>query len=133
MNWFTKFLWEWFSFEPEEFRPFGLSSTQHKIRDLEGNVAHFKQKYENLLKDHNGLIDLHIALEKQAEGFLLEIYKDKPGQWRWRLKAANNKILCESSESYKTASALNKTLTKIIDVIPYVEVRKETARKTAKS
>lgn len=29
-----------------------------------------------------------------------EIYKDKRGEWRWRLKAANGKILAVSSEGY---------------------------------
>lgn len=30
-----------------------------------------------------------------------EIYQDKRGEWRWRLKAANWKILAVSSEGYK--------------------------------
>ena len=29
-----------------------------------------------------------------------EIYQDKRGEWRWRLKAANGKILAMSSEGY---------------------------------
>ena len=29
-----------------------------------------------------------------------EIYQDKRGEWRWRLKAANGKILVVSSEGY---------------------------------
>ena len=29
-----------------------------------------------------------------------EIYQDKRGEWRWRLKAANGKILAVSSEGY---------------------------------
>ena len=28
------------------------------------------------------------------------IRKDATGQWRWRLRAANNKIIAESGESY---------------------------------
>ena len=30
-----------------------------------------------------------------------EIYQDKRGEWRWRLKAANGKILAVSSEGYR--------------------------------
>ncbi len=30
-----------------------------------------------------------------------EIYQDKRGEWRWRLKAANGRILAVSSEGYK--------------------------------
>ena len=31
----------------------------------------------------------------------LEYYKDKKGEWRWRLIATNGKIVAESGESYK--------------------------------
>jgi uncharacterized protein len=29
------------------------------------------------------------------------IYKDKAGEWRWYLKAANNRKLADSGEGYK--------------------------------
>jgi uncharacterized protein YegP (UPF0339 family) len=29
-----------------------------------------------------------------------EVYKDASGQFRWRLKAANNKVVADSGESY---------------------------------
>jgi uncharacterized protein YegP (UPF0339 family) len=29
------------------------------------------------------------------------MYKDKEALWRWNLKAANNKIIADSGESYK--------------------------------
>ena len=29
-----------------------------------------------------------------------ELYKDKSGEWRWRLQAANNKIVADSGEGY---------------------------------
>lgn len=32
-----------------------------------------------------------------------EVYKDSAGEWRWRLKAANGKVLA-SGEGYKTMS-----------------------------
>lgn len=31
-----------------------------------------------------------------------EIYVDKTGGWRWRLRAPNKKIVADSGESYKT-------------------------------
>ena len=31
-----------------------------------------------------------------------EIYKDKRGEWRWRLKAPNGRIMADSAEGYKT-------------------------------
>ena len=37
-----------------------------------------------------------------------ELYKDKSGEFRFRLKAGNGEIIATSSESYKTkAAALN--------------------------
>jgi uncharacterized protein YegP (UPF0339 family) len=32
------------------------------------------------------------------------IYKDNKGEWRWRFRAENNKIIAVSSESYKNKS-----------------------------
>lgn len=29
-------------------------------------------------------------------------YKDSKGEWRWRLKAANDRILADSGEGYKS-------------------------------
>ena len=37
-----------------------------------------------------------------------ELYEDKSGEYRFRLKAGNGEVIATSSESYKTkASALN--------------------------
>jgi uncharacterized protein YegP (UPF0339 family) len=30
-----------------------------------------------------------------------EIYKDRAGEWRWRLRSRNERIVAVSSESYK--------------------------------
>jgi len=31
----------------------------------------------------------------------LEIYRDGRGEWRWRLRAANGRILADSGEGYR--------------------------------
>ena len=31
----------------------------------------------------------------------LFVYRDRKGEWRWRLKSANGKIVAESGEGYK--------------------------------
>ena len=31
------------------------------------------------------------------------IYKDARGEWRWRLKSANNRTIADSAEGYKTS------------------------------
>lgn len=32
----------------------------------------------------------------------IEIYKDEKGEYRWRLKAPNGRIIADSAEGYKT-------------------------------
>ena len=32
---------------------------------------------------------------------VIEYYRDKAGQWRWRFKASNGFILCDSAEGYR--------------------------------
>ena len=34
-----------------------------------------------------------------------ECYKDAKGEYRWRMKAANNEIIADSSEGYTTKEA----------------------------
>lgn len=34
--------------------------------------------------------------------YTFEIYKDRSSEYRWRLKAANNKIVADSGEGYVT-------------------------------
>lgn len=29
-----------------------------------------------------------------------EVYRDKAGQWRWRIKASNGEVIADSGESY---------------------------------
>ena len=29
-----------------------------------------------------------------------EVYQDKAGEWRWRFRASNNKIIADSGEGY---------------------------------
>lgn len=33
-----------------------------------------------------------------------ELFKDSSGEWRWRLKASNGKIVADSAESYVNKS-----------------------------
>lgn len=37
-----------------------------------------------------------------------QLYQDKAGEWRWKLKAGNHEVIADSSEGYKQkASALH--------------------------
>jgi uncharacterized protein YegP (UPF0339 family) len=39
-----------------------------------------------------------------------QIYKDHAGQWRWRLRARNGKIVADSGESYKERESLDHAI-----------------------
>jgi hypothetical protein len=39
-----------------------------------------------------------------------ELYKDKKGEFRWRLRHANGNILATASESYKTKASAVKCI-----------------------
>lgn len=43
-------------------------------------------------------------VNKVAFPFHFEVYKDKKKEWRWRLQAANNRIIADSGEGYKNRS-----------------------------
>lgn len=50
-----------------------------------------------------------------------EVYKDKAGEYRWRLQANNNEVVADSNESYTTkASCLNgiEVVRKIAETAP---------------
>lgn len=51
------------------------------------------------------------------------IYKDHQGEWRWRLKSANGKIIADSAEGYssKQACVHGLELVKGTTNIPIVE------------
>lgn len=48
-----------------------------------------------------------------------EIYQDKRGEWRWRLKALNNRTIADSGEGYQQKEMLLKTLNVLIEQIAH--------------
>lgn len=40
----------------------------------------------------------------------IEIYKDDNGEWRWRLKARNGRIVADSGEGYRRKIDVQKIL-----------------------
>lgn len=43
----------------------------------------------------------------------LDIYKDSRGEWRWRLRARNGKIVADSGEGYKTTAGVRKAVRRL--------------------
>jgi len=42
---------------------------------------------------------------KEGIAMTFHIYQDHKNEWRWRLKAANGKVLADSGEGYNTKQA----------------------------
>jgi uncharacterized protein YegP (UPF0339 family) len=47
------------------------------------------------------LVDPPVALASQRSSLKFEIYRDSKGGFRWRLKAANGRVIATSGEGYK--------------------------------
>lgn len=42
-----------------------------------------------------------------------EIYQDRGGEWRWRLRASNHTIVGDSGEGYKTRAGCSRAVGRI--------------------
>ena len=46
----------------------------------------------------------------------MEIYQDKSGQWRWKLKAGNGRIIADSAEGYTTEQGAKRASKQVMAV-----------------
>lgn len=53
---------------------------------------------------------------------VFEVYKDKSGAWRWRLKSANNQIIATSGESYKERSSCEDAIASVKKNAPIAKI-----------
>jgi len=54
------------------------------------------------------------ATAQEAKGGMtFEVYKDNAGEFRWRLKAANGKVIATASEGYKAKADCEKGIESI--------------------
>ena len=58
----------------------------------------------------------------------LEIYRDRRGEWRWRLRASNGRIVADSGEGYRRRASMLHGIecarVMLSDDVPVVEVQK---------
>jgi uncharacterized protein YegP (UPF0339 family) len=47
----------------------------------------------------------------------VEVYKDDAGEWRWRIKSPNNRILADSAEGYKSKGGAANGLAAAIEIL----------------
>lgn len=48
---------------------------------------------------------------------LIDIYKDKAGEWRWRLVAPNNRIVADSGEGYTRREDCERALKRVVVIL----------------
>lgn len=46
-----------------------------------------------------------------------EVFKDRTGEWRWRLVDGNNRIIAVSGESFTRSADANRSLGNVVDEI----------------
>jgi uncharacterized protein YegP (UPF0339 family) len=56
---------------------------------------------------------------------VVELYKDKGGEWRWRLKATNGQIIATSGEGYKSRSNADRAIDTVIHAFMECEIGAE--------
>ena len=47
----------------------------------------------------------------------LEFYKDSAGEYRWRIRARNNRIICASSEGFTTKSDCKRSYDTVVQYL----------------
>ena len=55
-----------------------------------------------------------------------ELYRDKAGEYRWRLQAENNKVVADSAEGYKDKSDCEHGIELVRTLAPSVSVNDTT-------
>jgi uncharacterized protein YegP (UPF0339 family) len=60
--------------------------------------------------------------EPAVEKARFEVFKDRAGEWRWRLRAANGRIIADSGEGYKQRARCLSGLAAVQRVAPAASV-----------
>ena len=47
----------------------------------------------------------------------LEIYRDRRGEWRWRLRASNGRILADSGEGYRRLASARHAAERVRSIL----------------
>lgn len=60
-----------------------LMEAEHNVKYYEGEIARIRE-----------------LIEKEPDGATYVVYEDASGEWRWQLRAVNNRIIADSGEGY---------------------------------
>lgn len=53
----------------------------------------------------------------------IEVYQDTKGEWRWRAKAGNGRIVADSGEGYSSMSGAERAIKTALKVMEYAPIR----------
>lgn len=90
----------------EELR--GLTAYITELKDKTAEHGTQKEYYEEDLTEaeqsakyyEDEIAHLRELIANEPEGATYWVYKDAAGEWRWQLRAANNRIIADSGEGY---------------------------------
>ncbi len=55
-----------------------------------------------------------------------ELYKDRSGEYRWRLQAGNNEIIADSGEGYSTKQGAEEGIADVKRIAPTAPINDKT-------
>lgn len=53
-----------------------------------------------------------------ADGYVFDRYLDRKGEWRWRFKAPNGRIMADSAEGYSSLYACDEAIAVLKREVP---------------
>ncbi len=60
-----------------------------------------------------------------------DIYQDKGGDWRWRLRARNGRIVADSAEGYASKRNAHRAVTTTLDTVAEASASDNAVREVA--
>lgn len=61
---------------------------------------------------------LPLRARRPNAGGVVELYQDRAGQWRWRLRGTNAEIMAQSSEGYGTLYDCQRAVAQVTAALP---------------
>lgn len=103
------------------FETFADRAAEHRWRlrasngRIVGDCAEGYASHRNVLRAINALFDAITAALLGDTRACFEIYTDKAGDHRWRLRAANGRIVADSAEGYASKRNVKRAISTFCD------------------
>lgn len=52
----------------------------------------------------------------------IDIYRDASGEWRWRLRATNGRVIADSGEGYRDRRGIERAVSTLLRAVPIAQV-----------